>query len=253
MNRQRDSVDELPPTAPAPIARRKLSHEVLDRLLANIRAGQFPVGALLPSERELMASFGVGRPAVREALQALERMGLVAIVHGEGARVLPLSADSVIAQLSESVVHLLSGNQGLLEHLKEARIAFEVGMVRLAATRATAQDIATLRAALDRHLASRDDAARFLETDLAFHNAIAAVSGNPVYSAVSHAMLQWLERFHVDLVRAPGAEPVSLDEHVRIFECIAAHDADGAAKAVVEHLRRANASYPAAAAQRSLR
>ena len=48
----------------APIARRKLSHEVLDWLLGRIRAGDFPVGSLLPSERELMQLYGVGRPAV---------------------------------------------------------------------------------------------------------------------------------------------------------------------------------------------
>ena len=69
-----------------PIARRKLSREVLDRLLSRIRAGEFPAGTWLPSERELMQAYGVGRPAVREALQSLERMGLLAIVHGEGAR-----------------------------------------------------------------------------------------------------------------------------------------------------------------------
>ena len=65
-------------TTETPIARRKLSHEVLDRLLPRIRSGEFAVGSLLPSERELMVTLGVGRPAVREALQTLERMGLVA-------------------------------------------------------------------------------------------------------------------------------------------------------------------------------
>lgn len=91
--RQLDAVDE------PPIARRKLSHEVLNRLLPCIRSGEFAVGSRLPSERELMQTLGVGRPAVREALQTLERMGLVSIVHGEGARVLALSADNVIAQI----------------------------------------------------------------------------------------------------------------------------------------------------------
>ena len=53
------------------IARRKLSHEVRERLLARIRSGEFEVGSWLPSERDFMQSFGVGRPAVREALQDL--------------------------------------------------------------------------------------------------------------------------------------------------------------------------------------
>ena len=68
------------------ITRRKLSHEVLDRLVAAIQRNEFPPGAKLPSERELMTRFGVGRPAIREAVQALNQMGLVRNAHGERSR-----------------------------------------------------------------------------------------------------------------------------------------------------------------------
>ena len=243
--------------ADPPIARRKLSHEVLDRLLPRIRSGEFPVGARLPSERELMQALGVGRPAVREALQTLERMGLVAIVHGEGARVLPLSAGKVIAQISDAAMHLLSGSSDLLEHLKEARLQFEVGMARIAAERATPQQVEQLRLLLDEHKASLDDPERFLQTDMAFHRGIAEISGNPIYGAVSQAMLEWLEQFHHELVRAPGAEKITLAEHVKLFKCIASHDPDGAAAALTAHLKRANKHYgptpapPAASRRRS--
>lgn len=228
----------------APIVRRKLGQEVQERLLSDIRAGTYPVGTLLPSERELMAQLGVGRPAVREGLQALERMGLISIVHGEGARVKPLSAESVISQISQTAVHLLAGNSELLEHLKEARLAFEVAMARAAAMRATEEDIAMLRSALDEHRASLGDTARFVETDMAFHRAIASVSGNPVYMAVSQALLQWLQNFYEDVVRSPsGTEKVTLDEHTRLFDCIARHDPAGVEQAVRDHLTRAHELY----------
>ena len=236
--RQAGSNDES-----APIARRKLSHEVLDRLLPRIRTGEFEVGSLLPSERDLMASLGVGRPAVREALQALERMGLVAIVHGEGARVLPLSADKVISQISDAAMHLLSGSDDLLEHLKQARLQFEVAMIRTAAQRATPSQIEHLRRLLQEHKAALDNPQRFLATDMAFHRAIAQISGNAIYQAVSQAMLEWLEQFHHEAVRAPGAEKTTFNEHTRMFKCIAEHDADGAAKTLIAHLKRANKHY----------
>jgi len=236
--RQAGSNDES-----APIARRKLSHEVLDRLLPRIRTGEFEVGSLLPSERDLMASLGVGRPAVREALQALERMGLVAIVHGEGARVLPLSADKVISQISDAAMHLLSGSDDLLEHLKQARLQFEVAMIRTAAQRATPAQIEHLRKLLQEHKAALDNPQRFLATDMAFHRAIAQISGNAIYQAVSQAMLEWLEQFHNESVRAPGAEKTTFNEHTRMFKCIAEHDADGAAKTLIAHLKRANKHY----------
>ena len=228
----------------APIVRRKLGQEVQERLLADIRAGTYPVGTLLPSERELMAQLGVGRPAVREGLQALERMGLISIVHGEGARVKPLSAESVISQISQTAVHLLAGNSVLLEHLKEARLAFEIAMARSAAMHASDEDIAMLRAALDEHRASLGDSARFVETDMAFHRAIAKVSGNPVYMAVSQALLQWLQNFYEDVVRTPGGtEQITLDEHTRLFECIANHDPAAVEEAVRDHLLRAHTLY----------
>ncbi len=55
------------------IPRRKLYHEVVDRLMQRIQSGEIRPGDQLPPERELMDYYGVGRPAVREALQALER------------------------------------------------------------------------------------------------------------------------------------------------------------------------------------
>jgi hypothetical protein len=69
------TVDEIEPMHPEPILRRKLYQEVLDRLLARIENGEIAPGDPLPSERELMEAYGVGRPAIREALQALQRPG----------------------------------------------------------------------------------------------------------------------------------------------------------------------------------
>jgi len=65
-----------------PIRRRKLSEEAVLRLEAMIRDGTFPSGSLLPPERELMKVFGVGRASIREALYALNRMGLVLLRNG---------------------------------------------------------------------------------------------------------------------------------------------------------------------------
>ncbi|TIW41888.1 MAG: GntR family transcriptional regulator, partial [Mesorhizobium sp.] len=78
-----------------PIVRRKLSDEVFLRLKRLITSGELQPGDDMPSERELMERFEVGRPAIREAMQALSNMGLVAISHGERAKVLQLTAKSI--------------------------------------------------------------------------------------------------------------------------------------------------------------
>jgi GntR family transcriptional regulator, sialic acid-inducible nan operon repressor len=231
------------PAAAQPIQRRKLADEVTERLLVRIQSAEYPEGSRLPSERDLMALFAVGRPAIRESLQNLERMGLIAIAHGERATVLPVSARNVIGQIGTITRHLLSSSPQTLEHLKQARLFFEVGMVRHAAAHATPDDVAAIRQALAQHRAAADDLPHFIDGDMAFHRAIAAVGGNPIYVALSEAMFGWLAAFHSNVVRATGAEHVTLDEHQRIADCIAHRDSDGAAEAMTAHLTRANTHY----------
>ena len=81
-----------------PLARKKLSEMVEEELEQMIRRREFGEGEQLPSERELMAFFNVGRPSVREALAALKRKGLVQINNGERARVSRPSADTIIGE-----------------------------------------------------------------------------------------------------------------------------------------------------------
>src|ERR1700761_6594596 len=80
-----------------PIRRRKLSEEAALRLETMIRDGIFPMGTMLPPERELMKVFGVGRASIREALFALDRMGLVELRNGERPRVTSPTPQTLIS------------------------------------------------------------------------------------------------------------------------------------------------------------
>src|SRR5215471_3855407 len=173
------------------IQRRKLYQDVLDRLMERIRSGAIAPGSQLPSERELMEEYGVGRPAVREALQALERSGIVEIAHGERARVVVPTAESLIAQIAGGAMHLLRTQPDSLEHLKAARLFLETGTARMAAERATEEHVATLRLAIARHRAAMADVEQFLERDMAFHREIASISGNPIFPAIVEALFRW--------------------------------------------------------------
>ncbi|KAF3996818.1 transcriptional regulator NanR [Glaciimonas immobilis] len=225
------------------IPRRKLYHEVLDRLMERIRSGSIPLGAHLPSERELMELYGVGRPAVREALQAMERSGIVEIAHGERARVVVPTAEQLIGQIAGGAMHLLRTQPDMLQHLKEARIFLETGTARLAAERATDEQVARLRLKIVQHRASMVNLEEFIDRDMEFHCEIAAISGNPIFPAIVESMFGWAREYYQTMVRAPGAEELTLSEHQRIIDAIAAHDGDAAAEAMHSHLNRANELY----------
>lgn len=228
---------------PEPINRRKLYQEVLERLITRITAGEFGPDDQLPSERELMETYGVGRPAVREALQQLERSGIVAITHGERARVVVPTPATLVDQIASGTRHLLSIQPDSLNHLKEARLFLEAGMARMAAANADAAGIAELQKLVEAQRRAVVHPEEFVRCDMAFHRQIAAMSGNPIYPAIVEGMFGWLAEYYRTLVRAPGAEQLTLAEHDRIVEAVASRDPARAERAMSEHLTRANALY----------
>ncbi len=222
---------------------KKLADQVLDRLFGMIEAREIAPGGLLPSERQLMLRFEVGRPAVREALQALANMGLVQIRHGGRARLLELQPRDVFEQMDQAVRRVLLLDPDNREYLREARLMFESAMVRLAAARATGDEARLLREALMAQQAAVGDAAQFVRCDIAFHNAIARVSHNPIFVAVSAALLEWAFAFSPRLLRAPNTEELTLAEHAAILTAIELRDPDGAVFALRAHLTRSDPRY----------
>lgn len=233
----------------APIQRRKIYQEVVDRLVQRIRAGEWAPGDQLPSERDLMDAYGVGRPAVREALQDLARSGIVEITHGERARVVLPTADLLIEQVAGGARHLLHMDPGMLEHLKDARVFLEAGLCQLAAQKATAEDKARLLQRWQAHCDALDAMDQFLHRDMLFHREIAAIAGNPIFPAIVEALFNWAGEYYQAIVRAPGSEQLTLAEHRRIYQAIADGDGAAAAQAMRDHLLRANVLYRSPAGQ----
>lgn len=226
-----------------PVQRRKLSQEVLDRLIEAISTAEFPPGSQLPSERELMAMIGVGRPSIREAMQSLQQMGLIKISHGERARVVNPTPDVIVDQISNAMIMLLATSPRGLDELKEARLWIEAALVRMATRNASARDLEALEASLRDLKEARGDHARFVGADMAFHGLIADMSGNTLVAAATKGMLVWLSRFKRELVSVRGKERVTLEEHEKIVRAIAAGDGEGAARIMTDHISRANDLY----------
>ncbi|MES2535592.1 MAG: transcriptional regulator NanR [Pseudomonadota bacterium] len=225
------------------IIKRKLSDEVFDRLRQLITDGNFAPGEALPPERDLMVRFGVGRPAIREALQSLSNMGVITISHGERARVNAMTAKSVFRQFDMPGKLLLSASPKTLEDLKEARKFFELAMIRVAASKATSTDIQKLKDTLEQQRSSLGNAEAFTQADMAFHNTIAAMTGNSIYEAVSESMLNWLKAYHAEVLIWSGKENLTLIEHEKIIRCIEEGNVSEAEEAMRDHLDRSGSLY----------
>jgi GntR family transcriptional regulator, sialic acid-inducible nan operon repressor len=218
-----------------PIRRRKLYEDVALGIERLIKERQYLPGDRLPSEKEIMNEFGVGRLAVREAMLSLHKMGLVQVSSGERAKVTAPTADALVKELSGAARLLLAQDRGI-QQFQEARALFEIGLARLAAQHATQDDVDALREALDangRAIANRPD---FMRTDVAFHYAIAAISRNSIFTSTYNAVVEWLTEQREISGRAADAGRAAFAAHTRIFEAIADHNPAAAEVAMQEHL-----------------
>jgi GntR family transcriptional repressor for pyruvate dehydrogenase complex len=219
-----------------PIKRRKISEEVANRLERMIHESGLKPGDPLPPEREIMAAYGVGRSAVREALFALTKRGLVEIRNGERARVASPDIGLFIGEMSGAVQRMLAEPDGV-RNFQDSRRLFEVGVAVRAAERATDAHIEALSAALEANRRAVGSQQRFHETDFLFHRQIAVTAANPVFLAVTEALVTWLlEQRHRTAQDREHAE-VAYAAHREVFAAIAARDAAAAGEAMDRHLQ----------------
>jgi DNA-binding FadR family transcriptional regulator len=149
----------------------------------------------------------------------------------------------MVDQVSATMKHLLVNSPASLENLKEARATLEREMARIAARKRSGADLDRLREILADQADAVADRARFRSLDGRFHREIAAVAGNPIFTALIDALFRWLADFHADLVSVPGLEALTLAEHHQILDAIARGDAEAAGTAMADHLMRANDLY----------
>ncbi|WP_432118830.1 FadR/GntR family transcriptional regulator [Streptomyces sp. bgisy032] len=202
--------------------RSALSEQVIAALRAQITSGEWPVGARIPTEPELVEQLGVARNTVREAVRALAHNGLLDIRQGSGTYVVATSELAGVMQRRFTDADP--------RHIAELRSTLESASARLAAERRTEKDLKQLDALLLRREEAwaSGDAEAFVTADATFHLAVVAASHNDVmtamYADLGEVLRDWLRE---DV----GEEltPETYMEHGRLLDAIRAGDADEAA------------------------
>lgn len=215
-----------------------LARELRERILS----GELPEGAALPAERELVKQTQMSRATVREALRILEVQNLVRVKAGRAGGAFVQRPST--ASMASSVGMLIRGRQIKLADLMETREALEPFCAELAATKRTADDLATLDAANDVLADLTVELPRFLRANLDWHVGVAIAGHNELLigfmTALSQAIYAGTENaaFIDDTVRAETARA-----HKSITRAIREGDAEAAARRMRRHVH----TYAAAA------
>src|SRR3954451_7151498 len=127
----------------APVSVARASSSIADQIRQAIVTGRLDQGQRLPPERELAEQFGVSRVTVRDALRALEAMGLIEVrVGARGGAFVTVPTGSIVGQTMSDMMMMSAITP---EDIVEARLVVELGTVTLACARATDEDLAQMR------------------------------------------------------------------------------------------------------------
>ncbi|MGW2101246.1 FadR/GntR family transcriptional regulator [Streptomyces olivaceoviridis] len=211
------------------------ARDLQERIKKLIVDERLPSGAPLPTEPELMRLLGASRNSVREALKALQAMGIVEIRHGFGTYVGSMSFAPMIEGLAfRTVAGHYRGEDSLLQ-LLELREAVETGLVSRLAGRLPEADLVELDALVERMEREAAEGTGLGETDRAFHATLYRGLDNVLLGEVLEAFWDAFHRVQRDLVDVPQDPRVTCRQHREILDAVRSGDSLRAERAIRDH------------------
>lgn len=221
-----------------PIKTRRIYEEIVEQIRELVTRGDLKPGDRLPSERDLVERLKVSRASIREALSALEMMGLLEVRSGEGTYVRKLRSESVVAPLA----WMLTMEKGTVLELLEVRKILEVQAVGIAAENADESDLKELSEAIED---MRNDLKNLSlngeQADLRFHYAITRATKNKILirlmDTISDLMQHMLKTSRSKLYEGKYTPSLLFQEHIGIYEAVKRKDSKKARDLMLMHLK----------------
>lgn len=221
--------DSAPPTFAAdPISRKDVVDVVMDRIIDIVGTGTLRADQKLPSEKELMTAFGVGRSSIREALRSLVAMNLLETRPGKGYFVSPMAPTLIGSGL---VKDRASGVADFYE-VMEARKVLEIAIAEMALVRATAKDFREVRRAGEELEAAAAERSELLPYTMRVHLAIARSAHNAFLTRLLTDLLPWIMALFTP-VRV--STEVDVRMHIQLMEAFLSRDEDMLTTALGDH------------------
>jgi len=222
-----------------PVSNETLSGNVADQLIELILSGDVAPGEKLPTEKEMMKIFDVGRSSIREATRALSVLGLIEVRVPEGMFVAKAFSRLFTHQL-EFMNKMSPINR---EELVEVRKKIEVDIVELATEKATDEDIESLRIIIEQMRYEKDPDEQSRQ-DHSFHLTLGRMCRNPflfqIMLLMKDSMMDWIHSLWFERKGEEGEQDNIMQnyfvQHERIYQAVAARDVKLASKAMEEHM-----------------
>ena len=213
----------------------RLYEQIVQQVEESIHKGAMKPGDQLPPERELAQQFGVSRTAVREAVKALREKGLVEAYPGRGTFI----TDGTSYSMRQSLDRMLRVGQAEGSgFLAEVREILEPEIAGMAATRADAEDLASMREQIRTMDEAQKDPEAFIEADLDFHLTLAEAAANPIILSLIDSIVGLLREQRMGIFQVEGGPERGQYHHKKILEAIEHKDSAGARGAMKAHLRQ---------------
>lgn len=221
-----------------PVVKETLSDRLARRIRKLIQTGEYREGDRLPAIMEMARRFGVGHPAVREALKKLETLGVVEIRHGSGVYV--RRSHEVLMLPTPDFVGTVT--RKLLLDLVQTRIPIEIHSVRRAARNASDEDLREMRRLLTDAGQNLDDDDVLNRVNMAFHRKIASASGNTVLAQLLDVLQELFTDEQRLILSIFGSREKDHDEHLQILNALEDRDEELCDERMRTHLQGVEAA-----------
>jgi DNA-binding FadR family transcriptional regulator len=205
----------------------------VDAIGLEIVSGRYPVGDAIPNEPNLCEMLGVSRTVVREAVKSLAAKGLITTSPKVGSRVLSsdrwnwFDPDVIVWQSRAGLT------ADFLRDLQEMRRIVEPAAIRLAAERASDDDLSAAEAAYEGMRLAIEEGGDYVSHDLKFHQSLLLASRNRMMIQMNKALSALLRTsFEISTKRKDGPRS-SLPLHRAVLDAVIARNPARAEKAIL--------------------
>lgn len=214
------------------IHKTRVSEDIIEQVRDLITSGRLKPGDRLPAEREFAQTLSVGRSAVREAIRALESLGIVEARAGQGTFVTTPPGGQGRDPITASLFQAWNTQRNLFE----VRRVLEPGLAALAARRAKPEQIEKMRAALHDQEGKVQARESYMKEDTAFHYLVAEATGNEILLRVADSLMELLRETRETFWKTGDRPARSLKDHQAILNAIEARKPLMAERRMREHI-----------------